>query len=215
MRLIYVGIIILWASTISLGQVRIGPKVGMTLSKQSFDSDYQILKAGSEFGAMGNVPLTTQLYLQAELLITTKGYKEKFGDEVFDQLTTKYLQLPVLLQYRFGYKKIEYYGIAGVYAARWTSGKYRSRVEPQTKIIEEDYSFTSSYNAEGFRDRRQEFGAIAGLGLIYPLSINHLILDIRYNYGFTDINDLQAEPEGYTKHANRSIAITIGILFFL
>lgn len=195
-------------------QVRIGPKAGITFSRQSFDSDFQVMKSGAEFGAMGNVPLTTQLYLQAEILVTNKGYKEKFGDEIFDQLTSTYLQLPVLLQYRLG-DKIEYYGQLGVYAARWTRGKYRSRIETDTRIVEEDYTFTSSFNTEGFRDRRQEFGAIIGAGVIYPLSINHLVLDVRYNYGFTDSNDLQSEPEGYSKHANRSIAITLGILFYL
>lgn len=214
MRLLITSLIILAISTSNYSQVRIGAKAGVTLSKQSFESDYQVLKSGSEFGAMGNVPLTTQIYLQAELLLTTKGYKEQFGDEVFDQLTSTYLQLPVLLQYRFG-NKIEYYGILGVYAARWTKGKYRSRIESKAKIIEEDYLFTSSYNNEGFKDRRQEIGAIAGLGLIYPLSINHIILDVRYNYGLTDTYDLKTEPDGYKKHANRSISITLGVLFYL
>ncbi|MTI41366.1 porin family protein [Fulvivirga lutimaris] len=214
MRLLITSLLILSISAITHSQVRIGPKAGLTLSQQSFDSDYQVLKSGTEFGAMGNVPLTTQIYLQAELLMTTKGYKEEFGDDIFDQLTSTYLQLPVLLQYRFG-NKIEYYGVLGVYAGRWTKGKYRSRIEAETKIIEEDYVFTSSYNNEGFKDSRQEIGAIAGLGLIYPLSINHLILDVRYNYGLTDTYDLETKPEGYKKHANRSIAITLGILFYL
>ncbi len=207
-------ILLLVISSIGYTQVRLGPKVGATLSYQGFESDFQVLNSGVEFGAMGNVPLSTQLYLQAELLITSKGYREEFGDEIFDQLSTTYLQLPVLFQYRFG-RKVEYYGALGIYAASWTGGQYRSRIAEDTRIIQEDYQFTSSYNTEGFRDRRQEFGALAAIGLIYPLSINHLVLDVRYNYGFTDTNDLQNEPEGYSPSANRSLAITIGILFYL
>lgn len=198
-----------------MGQIRIGPKTGLKLNNLSNGSEFQVLKSGFEFGAMGNVPLSKELYLQTEILITNKGYKEKYGDEIFDQLTTTYLQLPVLIQYRMGTNKLEYYGIAGVYAARWTGGKFRSRIEEEATIVEEDYTFVTSYNTEGFRDRRQEFGAILGAGLIYPLSVNHLIFDVRYNYGFTDVNDLQNEPAGYEKRSNRGIAITLGILFYL
>lgn len=214
MNRIILLLVIITISQIANGQVTIGPKAGLTFASQSYNSDYKVLNSGFEFGAMGNVPLTEQLYLEAEFLVTNKGYKDQFGDEIFDQLTTTYLQLPVLVQYRISHD-IEYYGELGVYAARWTKGKYRSRLKEGTKIIEEEYSFTSDYNVEGFKDNRQEYGAILGIGMIYPISINHLVLDIRYNYGFTDVNNLENEPQGYEKRANRSLVISLGMLFYL
>lgn len=196
-------------------QVRIGPKVGLTLSQQSLDSDYLVWKSGFEFGAVANISLNSFLYLQSEFLITQKGYKEVYGnDELFNQLTATYWQLPVSIQYRRGLD-LEYFATLGVYAARWQSGTFRSRIVEDNDIVEEQYAFTRNYNVEGFRDNRTDFGALVAVGFIYPLSINHLMLDVRYNHGFSDVNDLQNEPEGYKVQSNRNIVISLTLLFYL
>jgi len=196
-------------------QIKIGPKVGMTFSQQNIESDYLIWKTGFEFGVLANVSLTEQLYLQSEFLVTQKGFKEEFGDdELFNQLTATYWQLPVTVQYRRGFE-LEYYGSLGFYVGRWQSGKLKSRIEEGGQIIEEDYEFTSSYNIEGFKDNRTDFGAIVSAGIIYPLSINHIMLDVRYNHGLTDVNDLQTEPEGYSKQNNQNLVVSLTLLFYL
>lgn len=187
----------------------------MTFSAQSPISDYQVWKTGLEFGALANVPISTHIFAQAEFLVTEKGYKEQFGEgELFDELTATYWQLPVSVQYRGG-SDIEYFGNLGAYIARWQSGKYRSRINTGSDIIEEDYKFTENYNTEGFKDNRTDFGVFASAGIIYPIAINHVMLDVRYNYGLTDVNDLQNEPSGYEKVTNQNIVISLAFLFYL
>lgn len=214
-KIIFIFAVMILGIQDSIGQVRLGPKAGITLSQQNFDSEYLVWQQGFEFGALAMVPIKEEIYLQAEFLVTQKGFREEFGSkESFNELTATYWQLPVSIQYRRG-NRVEYYVNAGVYVARWQSGKLRSRIDVESQIVEEDYEFTKNYNLEGFKDNRSDFGVMGSLGVIYPLSINHLMLDIRYNHGLVDVNDLQNEPDGYEARTNKNLVISLAILFYL
>jgi len=190
----------------SVGQTLFGAKAGGTISWQTNNGAYNVAKAGFEYGLFLRWAIHEKIGIQNEILITQKGYKKSFDKKLFDQLTTQYLEIPLMLSYKLPIKKSFYINI-GPYYARWLSGKYASRIDEESRIIKEDYQFKSYYNVDGFKDNRDEFGMV--IGIAYPIRQNTLFVDIRFCTGFSGISKWQEEPPGHKKKTNQQVEASL------
>jgi len=199
-----------------IGQILLGPKVGINFSRQNRNEEYDMTKTGLQYGGVIIIPIKDPFSIQSEFLITQKGYRQEFGSEdLFDELSARYLEVPIYLKFTKEKLGVKFFVNGGVYLAYWTSGKLESSIDGSGEIIREDYEFTTEPDEDGFQDNRTDIGMSVGLGSIIPVSNSNLMIDFRYNYGFSDVNKLETEPEGYEKVTNRTFSITVAYLFFL
>ncbi len=139
-------------------------------------ADYKKSMKGIQAGASFQAGITPGFSLVTELYFMKKGGKLKAnnplsGNESTLRLNT--LELPVLARFHLG----KVYLNAGPSITYNLSGK-RKIDEISTKL-----SFNNS--AEGFK--RFDAGIQMGGGLEFPFKQKRIALDIRYNYGLTNI----------------------------
>lgn len=198
-------------------QTYIGVKMGMTNAWQSADSRPNSLKQGLTYGLSGAKELCEKMSLKVDLVIAERGYKQRFdNDDLFDQFTMTYFDVPLVLNYKIMEldKSKSIHVEFGGYYGRWLSGKYKSRIKPETSVVDEDYVFTSIATQGGFVDNRNEWGVVAGVGVQLPVKSNVVNLDFRYTYGLNSIYKLAPGSFGNDVH-NRSIAFSITYGFTL
>lgn len=81
----------------SQAQVRFGAKTGINIANiTGKDVDGYRSKAGLHFGALANLPLTSQLSVQGELLYSAQGAR---WDDDNEKTTLNYFQIPLLARY--------------------------------------------------------------------------------------------------------------------
>lgn len=84
----------------SQAQLRFGAKAGINIANlvgkgvEGYRS-----KAGMHFGALANLPLTSQLSVQGELLYSAQGAR---WDDANEKTTLNYIQIPLLARYNVG-----------------------------------------------------------------------------------------------------------------
>jgi len=197
-------------------QIYIGPKLGLNYSKQNRGNDFEVFKPGIQFGGLINVPLTDEFFVQGEFLVSRKGYREEFGkDELFDELTATYLEVPILAQVKKETYLFRYFINFGIFGAYWSDGETGSRIEEGGEIVSADYDFTNSRDADGFQDNRTDFGLVLGAGIVYTINVSDIMLDIRFNRGLIDPVDVDPEPEGFVGRHNSTFTVSLAYLFIL
>jgi len=198
-------------------QITLGPRFGVNFSKQHIDSPYEVYKVGTMIGGVVNIIIKDAMAIQAELLLTQKGYKEEFdGDNTYDELTAKYLEVPVYFSYTFDFGRWKPFANAGVYGAYLRSGSYESKIGGKEVIVEE-YEFTKEYDADGFKDNRIDYGATFGIGLLYDRvgAAGNIVLDLRYSHGLAPISSLENPPADYQERTNSTFTISLAYMFAL
>jgi Outer membrane protein beta-barrel domain len=202
-------IIILLAPILGYGQLMVGPKVGLNVSSQ-FNSDFTVPKTGLVFGGAVDIPIASGFSLQGEFLVSQKGYREEYkGKEIFDELTSTYLEIPAMAKYIVTRVNWGYYAQGGVYWGYWSKGQYRSSVDGKD-VIYEDYIFQNGYDKDGYKDNRSDFGVVAELGVTYDnLGSGILALGLRYSHGLLSTNSYQNPPTDVVFKTNRVFSISI------
>jgi hypothetical protein len=199
------------------GQITLGPRLGLNFSKQNLDSPYETWKTGTVFGGVLIVPIKNDLSFQGEFLFSQKGYREEFdGNNSYDELTSKYWEVPILVNYLYSIGQINFFGNAGLFAAYWKSGSYESKIGENDVLIE-DYEFTDSPDEDGFQDNRIDYGVAAGLGVLYDRigTAGNIILEFRYTKGFAPVNSVENPPADYTAGKNTTFSISFAYMFYL
>ena len=199
------------------GQITLGPRLGVNFSKQSLDSPYEIWKTGTTFGGVVNVPFKNEISFQGEFLFSQKGYREEFnGNESFDELTSRYWEVPVLVNYLYSIGQVNFFGNAGVFASYWKSGSYESKIG-ENDVLVEDYEFTKTPDADGFSDNRIDYGVAVGAGVLYDRvgTAGNIILEFRYTQGLAPVNSVDNPPAGYTAGKNTTLNISLAYMFYL
>ena len=196
-----------------MAQIMIGPKVGLNIASQ-FESEFTVPKLGLAYGGAIDIPIAKGLSIQGEFLVTQKGYKEQYnGKEVFDELTSTYLEIPAGAKYSIEGVNFGYYFLGGVYWSYWSQGKYQSSVDGK-EITFENYQFTNEFGADGFKDNRSDFGLIVESGITYDnLGSGFLSLGVRYSYGLVATNAFENPPANEVAKLNR--VFTISLTYFL
>jgi hypothetical protein len=152
-------------------------------------------------GLVGNLSFSKLVSLQFEILYEQKGENYRI---TFDESSEKvglylnYLTLPILVEFSHSFGSIKLFGGLGPYVGYALDGKI-VLAEEREKITFGEGNF-----------RRFDVGASADLGVGFKVGRGHLILDLRYNYGFMDIMQPKNKPDGYKSHCNRNFAIYLG-----
>jgi hypothetical protein len=139
-------------------------------------ADYKKSNKGIQAGASFQAGITPALSLVSELYFMRKGGKLKAGNSLTTSesgLRFNTIELPVLARLHLG----RFYMNAGPSIAYTLSGR-REIEDVSTKL-----SFANS--TLGFK--RFDAGAQVGGGVEFPFKQRRIALDIRYNYGLTNI----------------------------
>jgi len=179
----------------------LGFKVGMNLTKPSSYVPYGVNdtegNTGSykafmnvQFGFNADVYLSKKFTLGADLLFSIKKYQYENTLLDFSELTVKetqmWLELPIVLKYTMGQKKLRYYLQAG--------GAVSMILNSTADITRKDVN-TQSNQAIGpnvdTRDLRNMFNysLVAGGGLRYKAGYGYLVLDVKYMHGLNNISN--------------------------
>ncbi len=154
-------------------------------------ADYKKSVNGIQAGLSFQAGITSRFSLVSDLYFIRKGGKLKTDNELsFNESTLRFytIELPVLARFHFG----EFYMNAGPSIAYNLKGT--SKIDGLTT----DLSFNNS--SEGFK--RFDAGIQIGGGYMFQIKEKRLALDIRYNYGLTNISQ---SKEMY----NRSLMISM------
>lgn len=198
---------------LSKAQLMVGPKIGLNIASQ-FKSDFSVPKLGLAYGGAIDIPIAKGISVQGEFLVTKKGYREQYnGKEVFDELTSTYLEIPAAAKYTIDGINWGYYFMGGVYWSYWTKGQYQSSIDGE-EIIFENYQFQSEYDVDGFKDNRSDFGLLAETGVTYDnLGSGLLTLGLRYSHGLVPTNNFENSTQNEVSKLNR--VFTVSVTYFM
>jgi hypothetical protein len=201
----------------------LGLKGGMDFSTWSdfevTDPMEIVYQKGFQGGLVGEIGFSKNFALQFEFLYAQKGLRVEVPQiDDFDQPYTakswfnvNYLDIPLVFKVSFPIGPVSIYGDVGPYAGIGLSAK--TTLDPD---IYGTQSKDIGFQKNGFK--RFDFGFVFGAGIGYELWKGDLFLDFRYDYGLTDINNVEDEikalPE-YKKYCNRNIGLAIGYIIRL
>jgi hypothetical protein len=153
--------------------------------------------------------------IQPELLYSQNGGSNTYnilGTETKNTYRIHYLELPVLAKLQFGNTDGEGVGFhiaAGPWIGYALSGKYTSKTTADGNVlfdVEDDFTFDDKDDA-----KRLNYGALGSAGV----SFGNLVVDLRYNYGFNNLLDNDADNNNDNKPTlqTRNVALTLGLTF--
>lgn len=183
---------------------------GMNLTNVSaWKNDYGFksgkVRIGYNFGAIADITLGNDVYLQTGLSFTTKGAKVKNLSTTDGNMEAKmeamYIQLPVYFAYKFHFPGNSNLGFAmGPYVAYGVAGK-----TTLTSISNMESNKNNSFGNEGLWNRPD-----VGLGIELQAELPRFVFIIGSDTGFTKIwkrdrlnNDLKVR--------NNSVYFSIGV----
>ena len=185
----------------------LGLKGGLSLAQISFAGDVTYddssLLARPVFGAFFAYNITSMFSVQPEIYYLTQGSVRKLTLDDMEKKTEQvlsYIDIPVLAKARFK-----------------TSGRIRPvvfagpAVSFMTKAVQRFYTngaLDGEYDLKPFL-KSTNFSAVFGGGIEYPLKNLFLVLDIRYDLGFGDIDSASATENMKT----RALLIMVGAGF--
>jgi hypothetical protein len=200
------------AGTVSVQAQTFILKAGTSLSSVSFSDNWPggDHNAKSKWGFIGGVGYeflaNKKLSLQPELLFVQKGYKTSHeGSPVdFKSATVfNYLELPILAKIKLGRFYINIgpylaYGIGGSYLGYSSGTEYSGRVK---------FGKPDGYGDVMYFHQAFDFGMSGGVGV----NLGPVIFDIRYGYGFLDMQQYFNGSLFDYKSQNRTFQFTMGV----
>jgi hypothetical protein len=185
-------------------QWSLGGKAGLTSSNYKTKTPWkEVSNMGFTVGITGYRQLNNNFGLLLDLSYIQKGYNHKICNTIYDQLEANYLEVPVMLDYRFIVPSLQNWRghfTLGIYTAYWLSGKYKME---GFDVTSEDFDFSKTGAS------RFDFGPNAGARIEYILKNGSLSLDFRYEIGLLD---LQKQALDNTKNTNRAMIIGLSYL---
>ncbi|MBO9203917.1 MULTISPECIES: porin family protein [Niastella] len=160
----------------------------------------------SWFGGIQAVPT----FVQKNYRIQRTG----FYSDMYQQTTNNFVELPVMAQFRFGghFKKEQsLYGILNVggYGEYWVSGHVKGRtLSPMD--LENYLPFDEPYTFNSTKDRRFQWGGLAGVGVQYSPNKKYVFsLEGRYTPSFSDMQ--KAYSENQTPRYNDTYSLLLSV----
>jgi hypothetical protein len=200
------------ALTASSQEVFIGPKLGLSIHKASFnfseDEDIfdQKIQLGYQIGGAFTMPLKNIFSFHSELYFSQKGKKTIVTDNGLENKSTYYfIEAPVLLRLNFEGGS----GEAGVYKyhveigptiSYWLGGKGSvglAGFKDYKVVFNNDTSYVSQTNEMVINGaNRLQWGLNIGVGLEYPVKKNQTVfIDFRLVMGNSNL----IESSGYSE----------------
>jgi hypothetical protein len=158
-------------------------------------------------GLIGNLCFTKSISLQFEILFEQKGEKYEINFPIMGinetmkmRLFLNYLTLPIMVEFSHQFGDFKLFGGLGPYIGYALDGK----------MIIADQKMSIKFGTDEFR--RFDAGLSVDLGGGFKVGRGNIFLDLRYNYGFMDIQQFKEKPEGYKTRCNRNFGIYLGYL---
>lgn len=192
MKKIVLSLILLSPAFFAHAQLSYGVKAGLTASKETFTSSYYETspRLGFHAGLAGRYAFLEMLAVQAELLYSLEGSKEKGGNGTKGQINRSFVHLPLAVQYLF-LKKMQ--AEAGIQLGYMVSA-------------EEKYG-SGSYNDISEFYKKTDLRWLVGLA--YMLNQN-MVINARFTRSFAPINNSPVGGGDLTP-----MAIYLGFLYLL
>lgn len=177
-------LVILSGGAAEAGEISYGAKVGvmmanLTQTPAEWEQE-QEYKSGFTGGVFLSYAFDEHFSLQPELLYTQKGVRDNLYDGFISiDLTASfdYVELPVLAIYTFleegGFRPF-------LYGGPNVSFTISSELECSASILSATVDFSSLTHVT-------DFGLVAGGGFEYPFGKGNLLLDARFQIGFTNV----------------------------
>jgi hypothetical protein len=145
----------------------------------SFDGVEPKNRTGFCGGAFVAIPLGQSFLIQPEVLYSQKGAKYEEAGETF-ALKFDYVEVPLLFKARLGSGGAK----PSLFAGPAVAFKIRSRLEADGEEEEEAEELKST-----------DFGIVAGVGLDLAAGSGSFVIDARYTWGLTRLDDSSDEAD--------------------
>lgn len=192
----------------AIGQTTYGLRLGSTFSHISQTDLIDAVTpevsylTGFTGAVFAEVPISSGFSFRPELAYSQKGFslRQQTAAELFGQQLPigvradsrfDYLETPLLLKSRFGKAKVQGFVLAGPGLGYATGGQLRTR---STGILEVDL-LNTAIDLDAINYERFELSGIAGGGVQINTRWGHLMLEARYQHGFTELYDIPMVAE--------------------
>lgn len=196
----------------SFGQRKtyLGLKAGSNLSTAYFFHSFygSDIVTGLESGVQGGIIamnyLRNHVGLQAELLYTQKGWKQRFNDGTPDLITElDYIELPLLVNIHTGKEKLHFFANGGCFFEYLVKVKQNETPDPDN-----NYAFNES------RDRKVGYGFRGGTGAFYDFNFGTILLEGSFSYSLSDMMDpVTFDSQVPTSSKNIVFGISLAYMF--
>jgi hypothetical protein len=172
----------------------------------------KVAKLGFQGGLVAFAGISEIFGVQMELFYSQKGVKitaTQNNTTAKVWTTVNYLEIPVLARLTYSNKGFILFGNFG--PAVGIGLNARLATDP-------DMGFNSEIKFEEGGLTQVDIGVVVGAGVGYRLGTGQLFLDLRYEYGLTDINNVSSSVKDnpdYESNMNRNFGISVGYLFKL
>ncbi|MEG1615679.1 MAG: porin family protein [Bacteroidales bacterium] len=182
---------------------------GVNLSRMSFTPTVlQDYKMGQTMGITWRYVEEKYFGIQAELLYTSKGWKERFDDNpaLYYERTLNYIELPVLSHIFFGNHRIKGFVNLGPKFGYYLSDSQKSNIP---KGSDEDIP---AHNLAV--SSKVDYGITGGAGMELRFGKHSFLVEGRYYFGLGDIFP-NKKKDDYDASANQTISVAATYLFHL
>lgn len=179
-----------------MAQLSISPgiRAGVNLANVSVDPDLEF-DTKSNMGMIIAVPVEIGIgesfAIQPEVMFVQKGFKVEeniLGLNFKTQMIINQIDIPILAKYKFvNTESFQAYAAAGPVFGYALSGK--QKIEALGQSEEEDIDF------DEFGYNRFETLVSVGAGAGIPIGPGVIVLDLRYLFGLSDLNDSEEDFE--------------------
>lgn len=191
----------------------VGLKGGYNLSSayffHSFNGSNIITKyeGGYQAGIIAMNYIRHHIGLQAELLYTQKGWKQRFDNGEPDFVTElDYIELPLLVNIHTGKEQMHFFANAGCFA--------EYLVNVNQSALPSDTNGQQFYPFDESRDHNFGYGFRGGIGAFYDFDFGTLMLESSFTYSLSDMLEPGSLSSGIPNSSkNYVIGISVGYMF--
>lgn len=213
------SVLLVSAQTHYDGNIAVGGKAGMTLSRVNFNPGVeQAMLPGMTVGAMFRYIEEKNFGLVAELNMTQRGWKEAFDESDYNyshRLT--YLELPIMTHIFFGNQRVKGFFNLGPEINVMLGDGIKSNFSYQD-AASLDYFINDNRHIEQMTMKvknRLDYGICGGAGMELNLNSKHsLLLEGRFYYGLTDIFP-NHKTDIFSSSNSMTVTVSLGYFFRL
>lgn len=201
------------------GQISVGGKAGMSLSRVNFNPGVeQIMLPGMTAGAMFRYIEEKNFGLIAELNVTQRGWKENLEESDYNYSHRfTYLELPIMTHIFFGNQRVKGFFNLGPEINVMLGDGIKSNFAYQ-EAEGMDYFINDTRHIEQMSmkvNNRLDYGICGGAGMEINVNRKHsLLLEGRFYYGLTDIFP-NHKTDIFSSSNSMTITVTLGYFYRL
>lgn len=215
--------------------LRVGPKVGLQVSRSNFEDrefqrDYRRIPAlAFHAGMVMNVKVSDIFSLQTEFLYqeNRKHIESELAGDWLKECY-QYLSLPALIRVTFPMGHNEIYVNAGPNISYWLGGRgevmHSEVFDFELETLKYEMVFgegNDDYQYVIYSPNRFQLGLDLGIGAVFPLGAQYLMVDLRFTAGHTNMvkDDVKYLPLSFYEdnllHSQQVLSLSIAYIINL